>query len=525
MLKKFNLLFNTLRFITIKQIVYQFYKRLQISTHIVKRDDFVSPRKDNTLSFSLMTFEIKQIVELNNHFSFLNLEKKFSNSINWNFLEYGKLWNYNLEYFNYLDQNNISVNEKLDLITDFYQFSIKNKRVLEPYPVSLRAINLIKFSVFNQLDDKEFHDYLFQELSYLDKHYEHHILGNHLLENAFALCMGGAFYSNEKWHNRAIKILRKELDEQILSDGAHFELSPMYHQIILFRVLELIDWYSNYEQKNESFLQFCRQKAELMLDWLENISFRNGEIPLFNDAAKGIAYKTNELLGYATQLGIRRNNIVLGDSGYRSFANEKYEIKVDFAQIGASYQPGHAHADALSFILYYDGKPLFVEQGTSTYNIGKRRDLERSTEAHNTVVVNGKDQSQVWGGFRVAKRAKTRILLDSLTELKASHDGYKKQGIIHERAFQFGETIVQIKDTLSVNKEGVFYLHIHPDWNTIKKDSNSYLIGGLVEVIFNKISDICIESYDYAESYNKYQKGQRLVVNFVGEMETTILFK
>src|SRR5690606_4444910 len=139
----------------------------------------------------------------------------------------------------------------------------------------------------------------------------------------------------------------------------------------------------------------------------------------------------------------------LGESGYRSFKGGNYEIKIDFAQIGASYQPGHAHADALSFILYHDGRPLFVEQGTSTYQIGARRDLERSTEAHNTVVVNRKNQSQVWGGFRVAKRATTTIHVDQDGVYEASHDGYKKIGIRHKRKFVFEDNSFAIADELS----------------------------------------------------------------------------
>src|SRR5699024_11094456 len=126
-----------------------------------------------------------------------------------------------------------------------------------------------------------------------------------------------------------LKVLQRELNEQVLDDGAHFELSPMYHQIITYRLLEFVDWYSKYENNNDEILSLCENKVKLMLSWLYNVSFENGDIPLFNDSAKGIAYETSFLLEYAKQLELNFNDFPLGDSGYRSYQLGSYEIKVD----------------------------------------------------------------------------------------------------------------------------------------------------------------------------------------------------
>src|SRR5690625_199812 len=101
-----------------------------------------------------------------------------------------------------------------------------------------------------------------------------------------------------------------------------------------------------------------------MRAWLQNISFKNGDIPHFNDSTNGIAYSTPWLTKYADELHISASNLALKESGYRCVNTEIYELRIDMAQLGAPYQPGHAHADALSFILYFTGKPLFVEQST-----------------------------------------------------------------------------------------------------------------------------------------------------------------
>ena len=523
MLNKGKLLIETLKHLKFSQLFNQISNRLKSKAYI--KNSRLGRGVSINLSLAFKTVSIEGKYFDRNCFSFLNLQKQFDSSIDWNYLDYGKLWNYNLEYFDYLHQEDVAVEEKLRLINDFYRFSVDHKRTLEPYPVSLRAINLVRFTCANKLGKKDFHDFLYKELAYLNSNYEYHILGNHLLENAFALCMGGAFFSNVDWHKRAVRILYTELTEQLHEDGAHFELSPMYHKIIFFRLLELIDWYSTYEKRDEAFVMFCRKKASLMLDWMENIRFENGDIPLFNDAANGIAYATSFLSDYAQRLGVHRSGISLNDSGYRSYKGNRYEIKMDLAQIGASYQPGHAHADALSFILYYKGKPLFVEQGTSTYQIGVRRDLERSTQAHNTVVVDGKNQSQVWGGFRVAQRAKTTLHVDEEGLYEASHNGYQSSGVIHRRRFGCEVGRLEVTDILSGHSGNTCYLHIHPDRSIEILAEHHYRIDKHVDIKLDGAKEVYLDSYDYADTYNQYHNAQRLVISFDRQLQTKILFE
>lgn len=524
MWNKISLLLNTLRFLKKKQVIGQICRRLKQSKYLtlIKREIVLS--KGN-ISFRVNKVEIGERYRGLNTFVFLNLAKKFEGDIDWNYLDFGKLWNYNLEYFDYLYQGETSIEDRDRLIADFYCFSIRNKRTLEPYPVSLRVINILKYAIRENRQGEAYLEFVYRELTYLHHNYEFHILGNHLLENAFAMCLGGAFFKEGDWHNKAKCILYEELDEQILEDGAHFELSPMYHNIIFFRLLELIDWYELYDERDNDFLKFCQSKASKMFDWLESIRFKNGDIPLFNDSAKGIALEAVFLINYAKMLGIQRNFISLADSGYRSIENRHYETKIDLAQIGAAYQPGHAHADALSFILYQRGKAVFVEQGTSTYQVGKRRNLERSTEAHNTVVLNGINQSQVWGGFRVGKRAETVIHRETNNLLEASHNGYKKFSVIHNRKFLFYESRIQITDSLSKEGNAKAYLHLHPDRHLFKKDDNHLIIDNDISILLNGAKSIDIEKYEYAETYNLYHQAKRLVISFNKELSTTILFE
>lgn len=76
---------------------------------------------------------------------------------------------------------------------------------------------------------------------------------------------------------------------------------------------------------------------------------------------------------------------------------EKMELLADVGSIGPDYQPGHAHADTFNFVLYLNERPIIVDTGTSTYEVNEIRFYERSTAAHNTVVVAGKNSSESMG--------------------------------------------------------------------------------------------------------------------------------
>lgn len=522
MLRNLKLILSTIRYLKPIQVKYQIFYRLNQPKNIS------AYRSKVNLDFRYLKFI--QFPPAYNHylgdnaFIFLNIEWQFEKNIDWNFQKFGKLWNYNLQYGSYLLQNDVSIEDKLRLLRSLYQSLNAGNPGLEPYPSSLRTINIIRFFSKEKLDEKDILENVHGELQFLSKRPEFHLLGNHLLENGFALMMGGAFFGDERWIQQGENILVAQLEEQILVDGAHFELSPMYHQIILFRLLELVDWYSKFESRKVSFLEFIVAKAERLCAWLKNMSFANGDIPHFNDSAEGITFHTNFLLDYAKQLNIESKEILLSDSGYRSINRDGYECRIDFAQIGPSYQPGHAHADALSFVLNYKGQPVFVEQGTSTYEIGERRNLERSTSAHNTVVVNNKNQSEVWGRFRVAARAKTVITCDDTDKLEAYHTGYKKAGIIHKRMFQFLQGSIDIHDELTKDARGVFYLHLHPNTSIKEETSTTFLINENIGIIFAHANKIDVEEYLFSMGYNKYEKSKRFIIDFFGTLNTTIRF-
>jgi hypothetical protein len=450
---------------------------------------------------------------LTDSFTFLNKTHSFGDRINWDFLEYGRLWAYNLNYFEFLNQKNIDAFAAKSLI-DQYIDSIEDYNIgLEPYPLSLRIMNWVKFLSINQINNSKINQSLYFQLKVLTKKIERHILGNHLLENAFALLWGGYFFHNDEFYQLSKKILVKQLKEQVLNDGGHFELSPMYHQIILFRILDSYNIILHSLLFEKELLPIIKDTAEKMLGWLSQIKFSDGSLPLFNDTANGIAPIPIEIETYASHIGLFPKELRLDKSGYRKLCNSKMELIADVGKVGSDYQPGHAHADTFTFELYIDQKPVIVDTGTSTYEINDRRFWERSTKAHNTVVISDQNSSQVWSGHRVAKRAKVNIYKDSLDLLDASHDGYV--GNIHRRVFQCENDAIIIID--KVKGEGITYLHFHPNIN-VRLDNNT-IIGHFffIRITGNTSMEI-FESF-YAPQFNVLVKRFSVAIHFNDEVE------
>ncbi|MDA9228159.1 heparinase II/III family protein [Flavobacteriales bacterium] len=450
------------------------------------------------------------------------------NQVDWNCSKYGKLWTYNLNYFDFLNQKDMSKELGLDLVHKY----VKNDSILkdgkEPYPTSLRSINWIKFLSKHKIQNDYINKFLFRECNFLYNNLEYHLLGNHLLENAFSLLFCAYYFQDENIYIKSKDLLILELNEQILKDGAHFELSTMYHQIIYSRLLDCIQLIKlNSFWKKDDLLSFLVIKASLMNSWLQNITYKSGEIPMVNDSTYNIAPSSTQLFSYAKKIGIINQKTSLSDSGYRKITSDCYELFVDVGNVGPDYQPGHGHSDTFSFELIKDGNPIFVDTGISTYKKNNTRQEERSTHSHNTVKIGSKDQTQVWGGFRVGKRARINHLAEKLNCIEASHDGYLNIGLIHKRSFFWEEKEIIIIDKISkpTNNISKAFFHFHSSINLSQIDNNTVVIDSLGIVInFEKASNIFIDKYKLSQGFNKSVMSYKIVVKFDDYLKTSIHF-
>lgn len=284
---------------------------------------------------------------------------------------------------------------------------------------------------------------------FLRWHLEHDLGGNHLVKDLKALAGLGVFLGNDSYVRRATAGLERQIAVQVLSDGGHYERSPLYHCQVL---ADLIDVQGLLAAAGRPAVAGAAEAVEAMRAWLGTMLMPDGEVPLFNDC---VPVGADRLALLQPGPAPRERLTVLGASGYVVVRPDPaLHLVADVGDPGPADLPGHAHADCLSFELAVRGERMVVDSGTSTYEPGSRRSTERSTEAHNTVSVDGADQTEVWGTFRAARLAHGRLERadDDGREITvvASHDGYRRLSgrPVHRRTWRLAGTAITIVDDI-----------------------------------------------------------------------------
>jgi len=344
---------------------------------------------------------------------------------------------------------------------------------------------------------------------YLNANLELHALNNHLLLEAKALALLGTlfpeFQEAKKWQHRGLRILYQQVKAQVCSDGVHSERTTHYHRVIGGELLELLVLLENNDIPIP--LQVI-QALDRMTEFELWITKPDGQIPLLGDSAledthmrfsavrggppflgrsdlKSVAPPPDEasiwLLGpgrvekyldlptTATAL----NSRAFPSGGYfvmrqGQSAGSPY-LAFDCGPFGHKPVPVHGHADALSFELYAFGQTMVIDPGIYSTHLGQEwRHFFRGTRAHNTVVVDGQDQSILLDSRRVYRPAQATlhqwISSEHFDFADGSHNGYERLAdpIAHRRQIFFARPEYWVVvDLLSGRHRHCFDLYFH----------------------------------------------------------------
>ena len=424
------------------------------------------------------------------NFKFLNEEKKLSFPINWNDKSQSQLWNFNLHYFDWaresletliikgkFDSNFIFIGNLIDDWIDNNKLGKGNG--WNSYTISLRIRNWVWIfcCVPFLINKKRIHS-LYSQLIWLNNNLEKCHGGNHLLENLISLLICTKQFKNKnslRIFNKALVLLKKELHLQILKDGGHEERSGSYHFLILDRLLELA---CVIELTGDEIPKWLLEALKNMHNWAEKVIIADKLLPRFNDSPqdgcpeiKKILYFARSFFGDKQQdnLGLRSlllqkrkinktgiNHIYkkdslcdLPDTGWTIIRpNDQWDFIFKCGKSCPDKLPAHAHSDLLSFDLFYQGKPLISEVGTSIYGKNKIRFFERSSAAHNVLQIsdyfsnknkkNWIEPIEVWGNHRAGRKANILsrdigIANNNCYWVKGSHDAFLRLRTFHER--------------------------------------------------------------------------------------------
>ena len=473
-------------------------------------------------------------------FCFFNHCVEFSAQPGWHDHSLSRLWRFHLHYFDFLNDLLIwsATGQSAAAYEAFRTLAsswIDCNQTFDgdgwhPYTLSVRLVNWLHAATAFDLQlmaDEPFRQRLLSSIygqaQVLFSDLELDVRGNHLVKNLRALLFVSLIFKGpepQRWFQQALRLLEQELAEQILSDGGHFERSPGYHLEVLKDCLEIAIWLRRNKNTSPKWLDGVLRR---MLDYLIAIMSPDGRVPLLKDTAWDSAPGPNDLLAagalYLDESFYKRSDdfgfcpfLSFGLSGWERFkewpTNDLPRISLALREIGhyvmrddrnsdylifdagkpcPEYLPAHAHADMLSYELTVSGQRVVVDSGVYDYCAGPWRDFFRSTRAHNTVEVGGQNQSEVWGSFRVARRARPGSVVWQQTGdyvlLQGAHDGYHRLPVpvIHRR------TVVWRRDYFWLFVDELWgndlttmanYVHLHPALALEAVDGSSWRFRG-----------------------------------------------
>lgn len=425
-------------------------------------------------------------------FRFLNHAESLPEQPEWTARRVGHLWSYHLHYFAYAVDlawawrmtGDAAYADRFSALARGWIGATEGGRGdgWEPYALATRALHWMEaLLLFGEGLDAGTRDAvgrsLWRQLAVLERRLERHLLANHLQRDLQALAVGGLLFGGAdaaRWRRTGARGLWRELDEQVLGDGGHFERSPMYHAVALddyLRAAALL------RAGGEPIPPAAEERLRRMTRAFGVLSRPDGSLHLFNDAAQGEAPARAELDALARRvLGegvpLAEGRLELAETGYFGWAQPGggTRLLVDCGLPGPAYQPGHAHCDLLSFELDLGGRPVVVDAGVSGYDGDPFREYARGTRAHNTLAIGGREQSEVWGTFRVGGRAEP---VDPV--LRADADGAVFEGgcrpwhdrrTIHRRTIEVAGGALAVTDRVDGSAGAALesYLHLHPDF-------------------------------------------------------------
>lgn len=300
---------------------------------------------------------------------------------------------------------------------------------------------------------------------------------NHLIGEAsglFIACVTWPYWEDcSQWRLQSRDILEVEVRRQVHVDGVTAEQAFFYQQFVID--LLLISWISQRDSFSDGFLSVVRK----MITFIGSVMDCRGNVPMVGDADDGCVtallpkheniYKS--LLATGGILFIRKSlrtrvtvedlktRCLLGNSpaavkkrkagdramsrcrrfrhgGYyligSSFAeSDEIFLLVDCGPLGLGALAAHAHADALSVYLSAGGREFLIDPGTYSYHCGREwRDYFRGTSAHNTIRIDGENQSLIGGDFLWKSHAESRALELTLggpiETFHGTHNGYMR---------------------------------------------------------------------------------------------------
>lgn len=465
--------------------------------------------------------------------TFLNRPREMGEPWDWEAAGMSLLWRFHLHYFDYLHL--LDPEERAQLATKWSRSNPPGNGVgWHPYPTSRRIANWCR--LFGPSAPAEVQESLYRQAGYLRRNLETYLSGNHLLENARALVLAGVYFGPAdeapRWLETGMDLYRRELPRQFLSDGGHYERSPMYHAQVLHGCLDVLNAVGLDHEISGSMSEAVRRG----LRYLHGVSHPDGDISLFNDATFDGAPAPRRLAAYASSIGdlapgpmaVPTGLTEFADTGFFRYERGPFTLVLDAGPLGVSHQPSHGHADIFSYELSVGGDRFITDTGVYAYRAGDMRRYCRGTRAHNTLEVDGLDQVELWGNFRVARRFEPvveKVTADAgAVHFLGRYDGYSElvgDEILHRRELACDGTdgVLEVEDRIEGRRvhDVRSRIHLHPEVAVTETPKGLQLRRGDVALRLESPAPLVVTSGWYCPRFGV--RIQRSVVQLGGALE------
>jgi hypothetical protein len=376
---------------------------------------------------------------------------------------------------------------------------------------------------------------------------------NHLIGEAAGVYVAASTWplwpQMSEWGERCRVILEEECHRQNAPDGGNREQAFAYQTFVLdFLLLAGLAA----RARGEDFSPIYWRRIEVMIDFLASMTNVAGKLPMVGDADDGYAVKLAAEPGFSPHASLIATGAVLfgradlaakagaldgktatlfgveaqrrlaqlkirGRQGFKprlQFAESGYylmgtafetpdevRLLVDSGPLGYLSIAAHGHADALSIVLNIGDREILVDPGTYAYHTDPAwRRYFRSTLAHNTVGIDGEDQSVQSGNFMWTRHAHARCIEfetgGDRQRFLGEHYGYQRleDPVVHRREIVFDAQRQSIEVSDMIRCEGEHRArrawHFAEDCQVERVGAGLKVISGLTHVFFEPREDI-----------------------------------
>jgi hypothetical protein len=318
---------------------------------------------------------------------------------------------------------------------------------------------------------------LWQHLRFVEAHNEFSFLlrSNHYLSNIVGLMTLSSYLGLGRRREKYARAVQRELMLQTYKDGGDREASTGYH----FLVAQLgLHAFIVQQQSGVAMAPEFQARLGQMFSWIASLADDSGKLPHLGDCDNGRVELLVDDIAQASLPAAERHSLradslcklasrllpdtfhhqkpvsVLPESGIAILRCGEASAIFCAMPNGLQGKGSHSHCDKLSIIFRLGPNEVFCDTGSRCYTrSAERRNLDRSTRVHNTLMVDEAEQNIFSADPRLLFQSGNEASVSQITTcdggVRSSHEGYSRMGIEHQRTVHLGERWLLVVDEVS----------------------------------------------------------------------------